>query len=190
MEELKQFTALCKSLLEAGAFEDVIRMALDRLESNQDDLEALLFMAESRFLKGDIADAKNLLHPICLRLLYLSRVFKLLGDSCYSDNPDMAREYYRRYLALNPEAEDSIQIQARLESDPVSDDEVNPGFQTLTMADLMTRQGHTDTAREILQEILTNDPGNKQALDRIGKIKVIQELDRWRKSLARGTSNT
>jgi len=192
MQELKQFTALCKSLLETESYEDVIRVALDRLESNPDDLEALLFLAESRLLKGDIPDAKTVLESICLRLLPLSRAFKLLGDACYKDNPAIAKDNYRRYIALDPESEDSFKIQARLEADPVnvSDDELNPGFRTLTMADLMVKQGHNDTAREILQEILSHDSGNKQALDRMGKSKVIQELEKWRKSLPRGKSNT
>jgi tetratricopeptide (TPR) repeat protein len=190
MQELKQFTALCKSLLETESYEDVIRVALDRLESNPDDLEALLFLAESRFLKGDITDAKTELESICLRLLPLSRAFKLLGDACYKDNPATAKDYYKRYIALDPESEDLYKIQAQLEADPAdgSDDELNPGFRTLTMADLMVKQGHNDTAGEILQEILSHDPGNKQALDRMGKIKVIQELEKWRKSLPRGNT--
>lgn len=184
MEELIRFTQKCKSLLESGSYEDVVRIARDRLESNPDDLEALLFLAESSFLKGDVGEAKGLLNQICDRLLPLSRAFKILGDARYKDNPIMAKDFYRKYLALNPESEDLMQIQILLDTDPANGaDELNPGFKTVTMAGLMIKQGHADSALEILTEILSNDPENKQALDMTAKIKVIRELDRWRKNL-------
>jgi thioredoxin-like negative regulator of GroEL len=191
MEDIKQFTQTCKSLLESGSYEDVIRIAHDRLEAHPDDLAALLFLAESSNLKGDTGEAKDLLDQICLRLLSLSRAFKLMGDARCNDNPVMAKDFYRKYIALNPESEDLMQIQMLLDADPAIDaDDLNPGFRTLTMADLMIKQGHTDSAMEILTEILSNDPENKQALDLIAKIKVIRELDRWRKNLLQERSNT
>lgn len=189
-EELKQFSQKCKSLLESGSYEDVVRIARDRLESNPDDLNALLFLAESSFLKGDIGEAKGLLNQICDRLLPLSRAFKLFGDTCYKDDPVMAKEFYRKYLALNPESEDLMQIQTLLDTDPSNDtDELNPGFKTVTMAGLMIKQGHADSAAEILTEILSNDPENKQALGMVDKIKRIRELERWRKNLFQEESN-
>jgi len=190
MQELKQFTQLCRSLLESGSYEDVIRIAQDRLESNPDDPEALLCLAESSFLRGDVEETKNLLDTLCLRLLPLSRAFKILGDIRYKEDPDMAKDYYRKYIALNPESEDIKEIQALLDSDPAGGcDALNSGFRTFTMADLMFKQGHTDTAMEILTEILAQDPANKQALDMSGKIKAIRELEKWRKCLARSKSN-
>jgi thioredoxin-like negative regulator of GroEL len=191
MEDIKQFIQTCKSLLESGSYEDVIQVAHDRLESCPDDLEALLFLAESSLLKGDSGEARSMLDRICLRLLPLSRAFKLFGDACYKDNPVMAKDCYRKYIAMNPESEDLMQIQALLDADPAGgSDELNQGFRTLTMASLMVKQGHTDTAMEILAEILSNDPENNQALDMAEKIKVIRELDRWRKNLFLEKSNT
>jgi Tfp pilus assembly protein PilF len=161
--------------------------ALDRLESNQDDLEAVLFMAEAKLLKGDIAEAKNMLEMMCHRLQQLSRAFKLLGDICSHDDSDMAQDYYRKYLSMAPDAYDSAEAESRMEPGSVNrgNHDVNAGFQTLTMADLMIKQGHIDSAMEILQEILATDPENRQALDKIAKIKLIRELDSWRKRLVR-----
>lgn len=191
MQDLKQFAQTCKSLLESRSYEDVIRVANDRLESNPDDLEALLALAEASLLKGESGEAKDLLDRVCLRLLPLSRAFKLLGDACCKDDPAVAKDWYRKYIALNPESEDLVQIQALIDADQTGGgDELNPGFKTMTMAGLMIKQGHTDSAREILAEILSNDPENKQAIEMIGKIKVIQELDKWRKNLDRERSNT
>lgn len=191
MRDLKGFTRECQSLLETGSYDDVIRASLARLESMPDDIEALLFMAEATLLKGDIADAKSRLDPLCVRLLTLSRAFKLLGDAYYGDNQALAKDYYSRYIALDPDSETAVQLQARMESDAVAgatdsrEGRVNPGFRTQTMADLMVKQGHYETAREILAEILRRDPGNNQAQDRVGKLKVIQELEKWRKGLGR-----
>jgi len=191
MRDLKEFTDKCKSLLESGSYDDVVRESLERLESLPDDLEALLFMAEARLLKGDIADAKSLLDPVCLRVLQLSRAFKLLGDSYVNDNPGLARDYYGRYIAVDPDSEEAVKLQEQLESDAAhgSDDSLNTGFRTMTMADLMVKQGHIETAREILEEILGREPDNQQALDRIGRVRVIQELEKWRKGLALGKKN-
>jgi len=185
MRALQEFTNQCRSLLETGHYEDVIRLSLERLEKIPDDLESVLFMAEAKLLKGELADAKSLLDPLCPRLLLLSRAYKLLGDVFFTDNPELAKDYYRRYMALDPESEDSAKIQTKLESGSVdgNDNQINTGFRTLTMADLMIRQGHIDTAREILKEILCDNPDDKQALARLEKLQVIRELEKWKKGL-------
>ena len=191
MRDLKEFTAKCKSLLEQGYYEEVIRASLDRLAAFPDDPEAILFMAEARLVKNEIADAKGLLAPLCDRLLVLSSAFKLLGDAYYKDNPEMGREYYRKYMALAPESEAAVRLHAQLDVDNLTDneDQLQPGFRTLTMADLMIKQGHIETAREILEEIIGREPENSQALERFGKIQVIQSLEKWRKGLSRRKSD-
>lgn len=183
MSDLKEFTAECERLLAAGSYEDVIRTSLDRLGSLPDDLEAMLFMAQARLLKGDIAEARGLLDTVCSRLLFLSRAFKLLGDAHSGDDPDQARDYYRRYIEINPESDDAAELQAQLESDAVPGSGDSTGFRTLTMADLMVKQGHIDTAREILDEILSREPDNEQALDKLDKVRLIQELEKLRRGL-------
>jgi tetratricopeptide (TPR) repeat protein len=163
-------------------------MSRERLESLPDDLEALLFMAQAQLLKGDIADAQSLLDPVCLRLIFLSRAFKLLGDACSGVNPDLASDHYRRYIAINPESDDAVELQAKLESDAAPDggDGLNTGFRTLTMADLMVKQGHIDTAREMLEEILSREPDNQQALVKLDKVRLIRELEKLRQGLTLG----
>jgi tetratricopeptide (TPR) repeat protein len=187
MYNLEQFTARCKSLLSAGSYEDVIRISLERLEAIPDDFEAVLFMAEAKLRISEIAEAKSLLNLLCHRMLFLSRVYKLLGDAYQTDDPELAKDYYRRYVAMNPQSDEALEIQAQLESGLTDGEngELNSGFRTVTMADLMIKQGHLDSAMEILNEILNHDPENKQALDRIAKIQLIRELEKWRKSLFR-----
>lgn len=186
MSDLQEFNEKCKALLEAGSCDDVIRESLKRLEAHPDDPEAVLSLAEARLLKGDISEAKSLLDPVCRRVLQLSWAFKLLGDSCREDNPSLARDYYERYIAFDPDSDEAVKIKEQLDSESHGgEDKLNTGFRTLTMADLMVKQGHLETAGEILEEILGREPDNQQVLERIGKVKVIQELERWRKGLAR-----
>lgn len=190
MSHLKEFAAQCRSYLDSGHYEDVILLCTERLRNIPGDPESELFIAEARLSKGDITDAKIALESLCLRLQSLSKTYKLLGDLCYRDNPEIAKDYYRRYLALDPETEDSTIIQEKLESETTGSDGggLNTGFKTITMVDLMIKQGHIDTAREILKEILSHDPDNTQAEARFEKIRVIQELEKWRKVLPRKSS--
>ncbi len=190
MRDLQEFNEKCKALLEAGSCDDIIRESLERLDSHPDDLEALLFLAEAKLLKGNTSEAKSLLDPLCRRVIKLSRAFKLLGDSCREHNPSLARDYYEKYIAFDPDSDESFKIKEQLDSElHGGEDELNTGFRTLTMADLMIKQGHLENAGEILEEILDREPDNQQVLERISKVKVIKELEKWRKALAQARKN-
>ena len=46
---------------------------------------------------------------------------------------------------------------------PEVDDDLPPGWRTITMAQILTNQGHVEKARRIYETILHGDPGNEAA---------------------------
>jgi hypothetical protein len=78
------------------------------------------------------------------------------------------------------------------------DENIRPAFKTATMVELMIKQGYVDTAREILQELLNDEPSNPEIREKLAAInidvksdpiprngQIIGELERWQDNLAR-----
>jgi len=113
-------------------------------------------------------------------------VFHILSELSRERGLDeVADQASRIYMSLNPESpeaianlEDRLRRESRSYTEPgpeKTDEEVGlprtADFKTLTLADLYTRQGYRELAEALLKEILASDPENRDALERLQKLR-------------------
>jgi tetratricopeptide (TPR) repeat protein len=99
------------------------------------------------------------------------------------ENWDEAEAELRRALGIVPENRTAREMMERIDTKRVAEGEAlkneverpdsfddfaldrtdDQSWQTITMADIFARQGHSDRARRIYQSILTEDPENEAA---------------------------
>jgi hypothetical protein len=94
-------------------------------------------------------------------------------------------------MSLNPESPEAIaNLEDRLRRESRSypeagnekpDEEIGlpraADFKTLTLADLYARQGYRELAEALLKEILATDPENRDALERLQKLRPQARVD-------------
>ena len=212
------FLSSLDDYLERGLDQMALSQTVERL--NRFPFDADLKMAYCNILMkmGKNDEAYALIQELEDTFLKLSRIYAHLGDihrgkGLHQD----AISFYRKFLSLNPNSNITDEIREKMnvllnsfnmEAEEVTEDnsydihQIAPHFRTLTMADLYIRQGHLDTAADILKEILTNEPDNKIAAERLQQITgslnkeggnnrgknvdmVITELEKWIKNISR-----
>jgi len=202
MSELDIFKQECSAHLKLGSYEDVAQLCRKRLLLHPDDIEAMLFLAEARLRSGDNEEALDDLEKLNVRLKFLSKAFALLGEAYTGKGQhELAKEFYGKFLANDPDADLAVKVRFKMESEPEGrqvDENIRPVFKTATMVELMVKQGYVDTAGEILKELLNEDPSNPEIREKLAAInidvksgpiprngKIIGELERWQNNLAR-----
>jgi tetratricopeptide (TPR) repeat protein len=202
MSELDIFKQECSSRLKLGSYEDVAQLCRKRLLLHPDDAEAILFLAEARLRSGDSEEALGDLEKLNARLKFLSKAFALLGEAYTGKGQhELAKEFYGKFLANDPDSDLAVKVRFKMEAeteDRQVDEDIRPAFKTATMVELMIKQGYVDTAREILKELLNDDPSNLEIREKLAAInidvksgpiprngQIIGELERWQDNLAR-----
>lgn len=220
---LKEMTDLiweAEYYLNQGSYHLAIDLAQERLEMYPGDVEARVILGYAWFKLGELDRALNILRGLEDDFQRWSYVFRYMGD-IYQKKGLLAeaRKSYHQFRMLNPE--ESIALKLSEGAAPGGDaaaphsreDEALPGekdisrvspeFRTLTLADLCIEQGHFEQARNILEEILSKDPGNEKVRQKLGSLKnllsarlesrqpeeeggeAIRELNRWLQNLER-----
>ncbi|MFB3924683.1 MAG: tetratricopeptide repeat protein [Syntrophales bacterium] len=219
IEARDEFLSLAEVYLKQNLFQVVLDMARDRLNSAPNEVDARIVLYRALVgLKRD-EEASGILKDIESDFLRWSPVYELLGDVCCRRGlKEEAKRYYEIFELLNPGSSRHGEIAERMESlaeaDPQSKEpdskeytpEISSDFRTVTMAELFIRQGHPDTARQILEEILKTDPGNESVLEKLreaetmlnqgrtGEVSgkreaVIRELNAWLGKIKRSRGN-
>jgi tetratricopeptide (TPR) repeat protein len=206
--------------LNQGSYHLAIDLAQERLEMYPGDVEARVILGYAWFKLGELDRALNILRGLEEDFQRWSYVFRYMGD-IYQKKGLLAeaRKAYQQFRTLNPEESLALELSegvasgrdtaaVRRKEDEASPEEtdisrVSPEFRTLTLADLCIEQGHFDQARNILEEILSKDPGNEKVRQKLGSLKnllpariesrhseenqeeVVRELNRWLKNLER-----
>ena len=206
--------------LNQGSYHLAIDLAQERLEMYPGDVEARVILGYGWFKLGELDRALNILRGLEEDFQRWSYVFRYMGD-IYQKKGLLAeaRKAYQQFRTLNPEESLALELSegvasgrdtaaVRRKEDEASPEEtdisrVSPEFRTLTLADLCIEQGHFDQARNILEEILSKDPGNEKVRQKLGSLKnllsarieshhseenqeeVVRELNRWLKNLER-----
>ncbi|MCX5833184.1 MAG: tetratricopeptide repeat protein [Deltaproteobacteria bacterium] len=220
---LKEMTDLiweAEYYLNQGSYHLAIDLAQERLEMYPGDVEARVILGYAWFKLGELDRALNILRGLEEDFQRWSYVFRYMGD-IYQKKGLLAeaRKSYQLFRTLNPEESLALELSEgvapgrdaaalRRKEDGASPEEtdisrVSPEFRTLTLADLCIEQGHFDQARNILEEILSKDPGNEKVRQKLGSLKnllsakiesrhpeenreeVVRELNRWLKNLER-----
>jgi predicted Zn-dependent protease len=180
----KEFIARAEACLEQDPAR-AVEMALERLRVYPDDTEARIVLGMGWFRKGEPGPALDVLRDLVRDVTRWSPAFRILSELCREKGlEDEAERASRIYMSLNPESAEAIQdLEDRLrresraypEAVEKADEEAGlpraADFKTLTLADLYARQGYRELAEALLKEILAADPQNRDALERLGRLR-------------------
>ncbi len=180
----KEFIARAEACLEREPAR-AVEMALERLRVFPDDVEARIVLGMGWFRKGERGLALDVLRDLVRDVTRWSPAFRILSELCREQGlDDEAERASRIYMSLNPESAEAIRdLEDRLrresraypEAAERPDEEVGlpraADFKTLTLADLYARQGYRELAEALLKEILAADPQNRDALERLGRLR-------------------
>jgi tetratricopeptide (TPR) repeat protein len=221
-KEREAFLARAEACLEQGLYQMAQDLAQDWLNRFPGDREAMVVACHAWTKMGRLDKVMEMLQEVDKQLFELSHIYARMGDICQRSG--MSREaatFYRKFIVLNPDAPAHKEISKKLadlvgvtgddilpEADADAEgEEVIVGFQTVTMAELYLKQGHLDMAENLLQEILSKDPGNEAASSHLKKVQsmlddreekmrslrqrtaVIEVLARWLKNIDRMRSH-
>lgn len=200
--------------LQAGAFDEALDSATERLRIHPDDLEAVIIICQSWLGLNNLAEAEKALAGLERASFRLVSLYKGFGDACLKENRRRdAVAYFQKGLALMPEAFTSPQL-SQIMADAVGalkesasihetkreDSAVEADFYTMTMADLYVKQGHLQSAVDVLEAIQRREPDNAAIVRRLRDVKalmadqspvpsstessaVVSELSRWLKNI-------
>jgi tetratricopeptide (TPR) repeat protein len=181
----KEFIARTEACLEQDPAR-AVDLALERLRIYPDDMDAKIILGIAWYRKGEMEPALEVLRGIAEDVIRWSPVFNILSELSRDRGlDDVADQASRIYMSLNPESPEAIaNLEDRLRRESRSypeagnekpDEEIGlpraADFKTLTLADLYARQGYRELAEALLKEILATDPENRDALERLQKLR-------------------
>jgi tetratricopeptide (TPR) repeat protein len=181
----KEFIARAEACLEQDPAR-AVDLALERLRIYPDDMDAKIILGIGWYRKGEMEPALEVLRGIAEDVIRWSPVFSILSELSRDRGlDDVADQAARIYMSLNPESPEAIaNLEDRLRRESRSypeagnekpDEEIGlpraADFKTLTLADLYARQGYRELAEALLKEILATDPENRDALERLQKLR-------------------
>lgn len=181
----KEFIARAEACLEQDPAR-AVDLALERLRIYPDDMDAKIILGVGWYRKGEMEPALEVLRGIAEDVIRWSPVFNILSELSRDRGlDDVADQASRIYMSLNPESQEAIaNLEDRLRRESQSypeagnekpDEEIGlpraADFKTLTLADLYARQGYRELAEALLKEILATDPENRDALERLQKLR-------------------
>lgn len=219
LQSRKEFLDEAEIYLERGLPDRAIALAEERLDRFPGDVDARIILGSSLIKNGKADEALEVLKSVEDDIIKWSNVFECLGD-LYQERgfDEKAIKYYQSFVSLNPDPAIAKDVFAKLDyltSSAAQDDliseetensieqHVSPDFYTITLAELYKKQGHLETANNILKEILKADPGNIKASEMLNDLKasleaektkslseqkrvlVINELNKWLENLKR-----
>jgi tetratricopeptide (TPR) repeat protein len=210
--EKEIFIAQAESFLDRGLQKEAQDYALNWLERFPDDAEARVILCQAWTRMGKLDKVKQLLQEVDEAIYGMSVIYAKMGDICQRSGLNQeAITFYRKFLDLNPHSPITTEVAEKLHSlAPAGEvvtyrEEETPQhspsiMRTVTIAELYIKQGHTDLAAEILEEIIKKDNTNQRALAMLSEIRggsaaqpekdalpdaVLKELNRWLSNIDR-----
>jgi tetratricopeptide (TPR) repeat protein len=203
----RSFLEETEALLDKGDFQAALDLAALRLQGLPGDPDARITICRVQVLQGRLDEAGEMLHETEDLIVSLSQIYRSMGDIFLEKGmPESAQTYYRRFISLNLDTPEALEIAERLENiaeprelegkaeaEEEGTSRIPEDFQTVTLAELYIRQGHLPMAKEILEAILLKDPKQVRAAGRLQEVTerlrgegsaakaapVIAELSRW-----------
>ena len=216
--EKEVFIAKAESFLDQGLQKEAQDFALNWLDRFPDDAEARVILCQAWTRMGKLDKVKQLLGEVDDAIYGMSVIYAKMGDICQRSGLNQeAITFYRKFLDLNPNSPITTEVAEKLhclapagETILLQEEDTpqhSPSImRTVTIAELYIKQGHTDLAAEILEEIIKKDDTNKRALAMLSEIRgsgtaqpekdappekgaqpdaVLKELNRWLSNLDR-----
>ena len=209
----RSFLEETEAFLEKDDFQAALDLAALRIQRLPGDPDARIAICRVRILQGRLDEAGEMLHETEDLIASLSQIYRSMGDLFLEKGmPESAQTYYRRFISLNPDTPEALEIAERLENiakpretegkaetEEEETSRIPEGFLTVTLAELYIRQGHLQMAKEILEAILLKDPQQERAAERLREVTktlcaegsaakaapVIAELSRWLDNIGR-----
>jgi len=183
------FLDQARARLEQGQPRLALEMADARLLRLPGDIDARTILCQALVQMGRIDEAREILREMEDILLGLARIYAVMGDfSLKRGAREDALTYYRKFLALNvsdgPLVRDVTEKMRTLdpargggdgpdEEPALEVEDIDPGFQTLTLAELYLRQGHPEMGADVLKKILDREPGNEKVRERYREVQTM-----------------
>lgn len=211
--EKEIFIAKAESCLDQGLQKEAQDYALHWLEMFPDDAEARVILCQAWTRMGKLDKVKKLLQDVDEAIFGMSVIYAKMGDICQRSGLNQeAITFYRKFLDLNPNSPLTREVADKLHAlQPITErilpqeEEIPqsslPVMRTVTMAELYIKQGHTNLAAELLEEIIKKDSTNQRALSMLREISrggeeaepervttpaaVLKELNRWLRNIDR-----
>ena len=210
--EKELFIAQAESWLDQGLQKEAQDYALNWLERFPDDAEARVILCQAWTRMGKLDKVKKLLQEVDEAIFGMSVIYAKMGDICQRSGLNQeAITFYRKFLDLNPNSPITNEVAEKLHSLAPSSERIMPQaeeeqpqhslsvMRTVTIAELYIKQGHSDLAAEILEEIIKKDRTNQRALAMLREIRggdvqpekgaqpdaVLRELNRWLSNIDR-----
>lgn len=180
------FLSEAEMLLEQNKLQEAFNLAEERLRSLPGDADAYVIAGHALIAMDRPDEARDILWEVGENISELSLVYERMGDiyrkkGFHKD----AAVCYERFISLHPSAEKARKVIGKIalleqEDQPVTevgfvyDENIpEPELFTVTLAELYIQQGHLQIAARILEEILTKDPQNILAAEKLEKIKAL-----------------
>jgi predicted Zn-dependent protease len=160
---------------------DAVEMADAWLTHNPRNVEAKIILSQGLLRMGKLERLHQLLGDVDNEIKQLSLLYLRLGELCRQSGLHAeAEKFYKKYNALKKAlslADVPPEETTSREEYPDEDvEDVSPEFHTVTLADLYLSQGHFDRARTVLNDIISRDPGNKDAVKKLAEINKMMTL--------------
>jgi tetratricopeptide (TPR) repeat protein len=214
-EGKERFLFQAESLMTQGLFAEAVSLARERLDLIPGDVDARIICGRALAAMGKAGRSLEIFEEIKKDILSWVSVFEDMGDILTGKGEtERARICYQSVIPFGLDAIAAERLRKKIEAlngaerrqeDKLIDD-VSRDFKTMTMVDLYVRQGHLDTAKNVLKEIMQSDPGNSRARKRLQEVEgllagtipssgesdsknILQELERWQRHFERQKSH-
>ncbi len=169
----KEFLAKSERLLAEGSLQAAADFAQARLSSFPDDMEAQIILARALMGMGEHDRALEILRVVRIRISKWDSILNSLDSSGVPAHDDLKRNMEKP--APHPGRERGSNSMSSAQKGPDQNQDAPALFKefyTLTMAELFLKQGHSRSAREVLQTILKNNPSDSEALKKLKEIDL------------------
>ncbi|MBN2284526.1 MAG: tetratricopeptide repeat protein [Deltaproteobacteria bacterium] len=180
LKEREEFLSTSYDRIERGEYETAVAGAKKRITRLPGDLDAWLVIAACWVRMNKFAEAAMILKKLERIVPGWFHVSECLGDLYRRQG--MAEEalfHYRQALAPDQSVSWRLRNKMRLLGDTsaaeVPDDAQRrtSSFQTVTIAELYMRQGHFETARNILRTIIEKNREDREARERLKYVEAV-----------------
>lgn len=185
--ETRLFAPLADAYRKSGDIDRAIEICDRGIERFPDYASAHVILGKCYYDKGVTGQAKDEF----LRVLELDPenmvALKFVGEiSLAEDRRDEAVTYFKRLLSINPLNEEVSRILKEMEAEfkvreidlgagkDVTNVERPQELATMTLAGIYASQGYYNKALKIYQDILLQEPGNKEAREMVEKLEDLQ----------------
>jgi tetratricopeptide (TPR) repeat protein len=203
LRDREEFLSRAYRNMEKGLLHEALALARERIARFPGDVDAWLLRAACFVMMGRLKEAETILRELNQIFPGWPQVRECLGDVLRKRGvKEEAMECYRSALDHDPHirvriSEKIESVQAGKEEDDLSEQGgLSWDFQTVTLADMYIKQGHTEMAVSVLKNILKRDPENGEAREKLkfvdalrrkdGDAEVMGGLNRWLQKLRAG----